>query len=206
MLDQLIDVLKTEYVQTLGKVKRAEDQANMYVNYILIFSGALAAFLALQKNADNVVDKVVTASIVAVGCIVIGLLIIMMAHYAVQSYRIGGYLKYLEEKINIQLEHTVLKWETCISSKYIHKAVPSIFLYVIVAIVIIVLMSLSVWVTIAYIWQSNPVGCVIILLTVLLEFITLFIYAVLACISHRRFYNLFSMSKESAKDKEPQKI
>lgn len=186
--DICMDILKMEYVQTTEKLHYLEDQANKYVSYVLTATGVFATLLTLLVDKGRVSNKLTFSLLLAAGVAIVGILMIMALHYSVQSFRLGGYVKYIESKINLQTNVNLLRWETTIAEKTVHKNIASYFIYIIMAVVFFLLLGVAGYAAVRFIWpQSWLVACFVIGV-ILLEVAACIIYLCQAATVHNKIY------------------
>ena len=193
-----IEILKIEYSQVCSKLQYLDDQANKYVSYILTFIGALAAILALLFKDGEATDPIASSLIISVGTLIIGLLIIMTLHHTVQCFRLGGYIKFLETEIYRYLDHDLLKWESQVAPKLIHKDITTFLIYFIMGIIFIALLAGAGWSCVLYILPAWPIGTVIIFAIGFLEIFTGVVYLIKALTVHERTSKIFTSQTEIA--------
>ena len=192
-----IDILKTEYMQVSGKLQYLDDQANKYISYILAFIGALAGFLGLLIKDGTPTNYIAISLIISAGALIIGLLIIVTFHHTVQCFRLGGYIKFLEEEINKSLGHPLLMWESKFSSKYIHRDVTTFLIYFIMGIVFAGLLVGAGWLSAIYIFSVWPVVTVMIFVIGVLEIAAAGIYLRKALTVHEKTYRIFASQEQT---------
>ena len=193
-----IEILKMEYTQTYSKLIYLDDQANKYVNYILTTVAALAAFLALLIKDGNITDYITFSMLISAGTLIIGLLIIMTLHHTVQCFRLGGYIKYLEDQINKLANSKLLNWESEVAQKYVHKDITTFFIYSIMGLVFFILLISAAYVAIVYIFSQWPVISILILCLIILEIVTGFVYVNKIGTVHDKIYTLVTQQHEHA--------
>lgn len=193
-----IEILKIEYSQVCSKLQYLDDQANKYVSYILAFIGALAAFLGLLIKDGEVTNPVINSLIISAGTLIIGLLIIMTLHHTVQCFRLGGYIKFLEAEINRYLGHDLLKWESQVAPKYIHKDFTTFLIYFIMGIIFVALLTGAGWLCVLYILPIWPFGTVLLFAIGFLEIFTGVVYLIKALTVHERTSKIFTSQAEIA--------
>ena len=192
-----LDILKMEYDQACNQRKYLDDQANKYVSYIVGFLGAIGAFLGLLMKDGQVVDSSAIALIIIAGTLITGILTIMMLHHTVQCYRMGGYIKYLEEEINKKLSFEILKWETVVAEKYVHKDSASLLVYSMVGVFFAVLLFVAGILSVEHLARIAPVIFGVVLAMILLEIATVFVYIIKLATAHKTIYKMVARSAES---------
>ena len=195
--DQRIEILKIEYTQTSTKLIYLDDQANKYVGYILTAIGALATFLALfiSSGDDFKEYKTISAALFLVATLIVGLLIIVTLHYNVRCIRLGGYIKYLEDELNAIAGQRLLRWESDIAPKYIHKDITSIFIYSIIVAMFFTLVAATLYISIKFVYNVCPVIVFFALFIILLEIAAGVIYLRKSFLEHERIYKLIQKRK-----------
>jgi len=191
------EILKIEYTQVCSKLQYLDDQANKYVSYILAFVGVLAAFLGLLVKDGEDTDFNVISLIISAGTLITGLFLIMMLHHTVQCFRVGGYVKHLEEEINKYLGYELLKWESNIACRYVHKDISTILIYVIMGIAFFALLTVAGWLAVSVIFHVWPAITVIILVIGILELFASCIYMNKALTIHEKTSAFFLNQYES---------
>lgn len=189
---KIIDILMTEYTQACNRVVYLDDQANRYINYILVFVGALAAVLGLLFNDGQSSDSLVLSLIISIGTLIIGLLIIMALYYTMQCFRLGGYIKHLELEVNFRLGFSLLNWESKVAPKYIHKDITAILIYIVMGIVFAALLTGAVWVSVVFVLPVWPILAIIIFVVGAFEMITGVVYLIKAFTVHEKIHSIFS--------------
>ena len=192
-----IDILKMEYTQASSKLQYLDDQANKYISYILAFIGALAGFLGLLMKDGMPTNYIAIALIISAGALIIGLLIIVTFHHTVQCFRLGGYIKFLESEINNYSNHSLLRWESHFTSRYIHKDITTFLIYFIMGIVFLGLMVGANYLSALYISSVWPLITVMIFFIGLLEIIVGVIYLIKAFSVHEKTYIIFAIQKQT---------
>lgn len=192
-----LDILKMEYTQVSGKLQYLDDQANKYISYILAFVGALAGFLGLLIKDGAPTNYIAISLIISAGALIVGLLIIVTFHHTVQCFRLGGYMKYLEEEINKILAYPFLRWESDFSSKYVHRDITTFLIYFIMGIVFVGLLVSAGWLSVLYIFSVWPVITVMIFLIGFLEIVAGGVYLGKALTVHERTYKIFASQEQT---------
>ena len=193
----LLDVLKMEYTQTYSKLLYAEDQSNKYISYIFAFLAAVATLLGVfHEEATNMMDSVIFTTLVSIGVLTVGILLIMALYYTLQCYRVGGYIKHLESEINRLVGTEVLSWETKIAPNYIHKSPTAILIFALVGIAFAFLLIYAICLSLTICSSSFLTGIFIILVAVL-ELATgiVFLYKLLHV--HKDTYSIFSTCQKN---------
>lgn len=183
-----LEILKLEYEQAYQRLLYLDGQANTCIGYIfaaIAGFGALYAFFIGSKELDSF-----TYLLIAIGAIVVNLLIIFALHHTVQCFRVGGYIKYLEETINEYIEDDILKWETLIAKPEIHHSIPTILLVSIIAMLFIILTVGGGYIAIMYVKTQAGVGlCIGIICTLALEVLSIVIYVYRSLDVHEKIYS-----------------
>ena len=191
-----MEVLKMEYTQVCNKLLYLDDQANKYVSYMLTTIAALAAFLQFLIKDSGISDYINFSLLISAGTLIMGLLIIMTMHHTVQCFRLGGYIRFLEDEINREIDCELLQWENKIASKYIHKDFATAFIYIIMGFVFFVLLIGAGYVSVRYIFPQWPFIAYMIFCIILLEIVAAVIYLAKALIEHDRIFNEVSKEPE----------
>lgn len=188
--DKKIDILKMEYTQACNKLLYLDDQANKYVSYILTAVAALAAFLALLIKDGSISNLIAFSLLISAGTLIIGLLIIMTLHHTVQCFRLGGYIEFLETEINSEVGCGLLKWESVVAPKYIHKHITTSLIYSIMGLVFLMLLFGAAYVSTLYIFPRWPIITVITFAVIILEIVAGIDYICKARFVHEKIYAL----------------
>lgn len=191
--DICIDVLKMEYVQTTGKLHYQEDQANKYVSHVLTATGVFATLLTLLVDEGHVSNNLTFSLLLIAGVTIVGILMIMALHYTVQSFRLGGYVKYLETRINLQANCNLLQWEITIAKKSIHKNVGSYSIYGILCTMFLLLLAIAGYVAVEFIWPHLRFVTCFAIGIILLEGAACIVYLCQVTTVHRKIYGILSV-------------
>lgn len=187
-----MEVLKMEYTQVCNKLLYLDDQANKYVSYMLTTIAALAAFLQFLVKDSGISDYINFSLLISAGTLIMGLLIIMTMHHTVQCFRLGGYIRFLEDEINREIDCELLQWENIIASKYIHKDITTAFIYIIMGFVFFVLLIGAGYVSVRYILPKWPFIAYMIFCIILLEIVAAVIYLAKALSEHEKMFAVVS--------------
>lgn len=97
-----------EYQLTYNKVLELEKLAHSFINILIaILAITVSIGIALAGNSSNVISI-----LLVIVPLVIDFLCIIVLHYIIRCFRLGGYLRFLEEKVNDFCESQISQWES----------------------------------------------------------------------------------------------
>ena len=122
--------MKVEYSQSYSKLLYLENLSNDYIKVIIASIAAIAAFAAVIMKDGKIANPTLFVSILSLGTIISGLFLIMTLYNTIQCYRVGGYIRFLEEKINEIVDEKLLIWESKFAHQNIHRSATSIMIII----------------------------------------------------------------------------
>lgn len=189
--DKYFDILKEEYILSVHKIEFIEGVTNSYVNYCISSVAALGTILAFFVGKDGLSDRFTFSVIFSIGVLVIGLLSLVLFHYLIQCYSVGGYIKYLEFQFYALFDVDFIKWESIYAPRNVHKSNTSRFLYALVLTLFAALQLVSIYVCIKYIVESNFLVGIVLMIVSILELITACIFTCKCFNIHQRTFDTF---------------
>lgn len=123
-----------EYEKCFDKVLYIDGQGNKAVENFFIAIGVFIAFCGFVFSNWSAIGpyRVLAYFLLDIGMYILNFLLIYALHLMVLCVREGGYVKYLEEKINKLIKDKVLCWESSIAQKLVHKGNTSLFVFILV--------------------------------------------------------------------------
>ena len=192
-----LQVLMMEYDKCYDKVLYIDGQGNKAIENFFIALGVLIAFCGYTFTVwmGHGFSRVLAFFFVDIGIFILNFLLIYAFHIMVLCVRAGGYMKYLEEQINLSLSENILCWENKIAQRLVHKGRTSLVIFLLVGLMFVLTSAGALYtcVTEVLITRFWYLG-VIILVMFLSEFVGAFIIKTEASKAHVLSYNI---SKEN---------
>ncbi len=131
--DLYIDSMLMEYSKTHDKVCSLEKIAISFTTVVVAILGIIGTILftsEIEFDPNESFHYLIAISFP----LFVNSMLLLAAEYTVRTFSLGGYLKYIEEKINRKIGITVLGWET----HFAHKEQTSLAAMIILFLFIIV--------------------------------------------------------------------
>ena len=137
--DTYTEILLLEYKATYEKICSTEKITINFITIIIALLGVITTIFSLTEEElsyQSIIDVVFL--------FLLNAMILFAAEYAVKTYSLGGYLKYLEELINQRCEADLLRWETYFAEKE-QKSVAGIIFMIFVTLIFIAICCAQVY-------------------------------------------------------------
>lgn len=193
-----LQILIMEYEKCYDKVLYIDGQGNKAIENFFIALGVLMAFgvYILSNWINEPATRILAFFFIDMGIFILNFLLIYAFHIMVLCFRAGGYMLYLEEKINIELADNLLCWEEKIAPKLVHSGNTSVVIMILVGMLFLIFSvgSIIICVNEILFTQYWYFACIIFVLMIS-EFIGVVVIAKEASVAHQRSYKISKSSK-----------
>lgn len=168
MDDKLSDLEKSflllEYQKIFEKICSLERISISFLTIVIALFGGAGALIAAEKDISSTVKTVLIVSVP----LFINAIILFAMLYTSRTYRLGGYLAALEDKINNVCNKKIANWEIT-SAEYEQTNLSAVFMMLLFGLCFLIFCGLPIW----KIWPQFYKGIIGIMIGIIVVFISL---------------------------------